>query len=569
MQPDNKNNQLTTDDRADVLFKKSNYDIVYIVVNVTGVPENCTLRLVDENLQQLYSPYNINAESIKTACTITSHQYDAIQLPANYSSNGTYTDFSADTYNWNLKFDGNTYWEESIIPFTVEIRDFKVWDILNPSVYPNEDINVRVRSYLDTIMTASTFGNDYKNNYPNSYYNESTGIITYVNQDINTNIGTHTQVINQLKNYVLNYEVLSPVEFYTTHQGNYKPNNNSISNFTIGAKIPSDCTMDLYNNTASEDTITITINGETYPFVRYNSTNIKGKFYQYTQFPPDTYDCTVRIRLNDGKYYTCTGSFDVSTKNCAIDLEYIVNNDNTYTLIATYTYNSTVPIPNATVGLINVQTNTLMDISTTNSNGEYQFNVNAGVYKVVAINSYNQYIVESNIVDFINIYDVLTDLSIIHDGNDLLINNISSINLNTYKLKTNIYMGDNNNLFLTSLSLLDINKNNQVLINVERRGENIIKERTALSNISDDDEIVQHVVLNDNENIEVETISASNINNITVIIDIDIDANGDIIVTKEKYININSIDEVVSQIAIDDGDLKIKTIGDIKAELYD
>ena len=108
MQPNNRTNPLITDPNADFIFKKGNYTNTYIIVNIGGIPSNCTLNLLDENLNQLYSPVDINRFPNKTPCSVTSNHLEAIQLPANYSNNG-YTDFPAGTYNWNLKFSRPNY----------------------------------------------------------------------------------------------------------------------------------------------------------------------------------------------------------------------------------------------------------------------------------------------------------------------------------------------------------------------------------------------------------------------------------------------------------------------------
>lgn len=559
----NKNIKVIKHTQTNAIFKKGNYTNTYIVIQVTNLPTNVTLNLLDENLNQLYSPYNTNGQKAQTPCKITAGQVNVIQLPAHYV-NGSYTDFAPGTYNWNLKFDGNDYWEAKVIPFTVEIRDFKTWEVITPRIYPNDDVQVKVRSYVDTIIPANVLGTGYKSGCPNSSYNESTGIITYHNSDIDTTLGAHTKTINQASNYIVNYEVMNPIVFYTTHQGTYKPSNSSISNFTIGAKIAPNCTM---TGTANDTTFSITINNKQYTHEGYNNTTTKGRYYKYINFPPDTYDCVVNFKLDDNKTYTCSGSFTVSTKNCEIYLDYMVNDDNTYTLIPNYTYNMT-PIPNAKIGIIDVQTNTLKTILTTDNNGECTYTVAAGVYKAVAINSKNQYILESNIVDFINVYRIVTDVYFTTDNNkNLYIDDISSLVLNRYKINTALSWNSNDNLVLTSISLLELRDDTEVIVNVVD-GDKLQVQKSLLSEIDDNDEILDYISIGNNDSLKIVKKSVSDMMNIVVVTDVKMNNNYNLDITREKYVDVLDIDNIVSDVSIVDGNLLVKTIGDIKEELY-
>lgn len=92
--------------------------------NVTTIiqqPKEGILYLVDENMNQLYSPYDENGNLNKTKCLAYIKENNYIPLPAQYLSNGTWQDYPAGIYNWYLYYKGNDEYDEQILPITIEI----------------------------------------------------------------------------------------------------------------------------------------------------------------------------------------------------------------------------------------------------------------------------------------------------------------------------------------------------------------------------------------------------------------------------------------------------------------
>lgn len=142
-------------DISDFILKKGDYFNTFITVHTIGIPNGVTLKLCDENSKPLYSPVDTNNNWITTQCLITVGETDIIQLPAQFNAQlSNHTPFPAETYNWKLIFSGDEYYNGKELPLTVEIRDFKVWDILTPKIYPNEDIKVKLKTYGDTYYPA-------------------------------------------------------------------------------------------------------------------------------------------------------------------------------------------------------------------------------------------------------------------------------------------------------------------------------------------------------------------------------------------------------------------------------
>ena len=56
--------------------------------------------------------------------------------------------------------------------------------------------------------------------------------------------------------------------------------------------------------------------------------------------------------------------------------------------------------------------------------------------------------------------------------------------------------------------------------------------------------------------------------NIVVVTDVKMNNNYNLDITREKYVDVLDIDNIVSDVSIVDGNLLVKTIGDIKEELY-
>ena len=376
-------------DIADFILKKGDYTNTYITIETDGIPDGVILKLVDENLHQLYSPVDANNNWITTACSITVGESDIIPLPAQFDNQlSSHVPFSAGTYNWKLKFSGNNYYEEKEIPLEVEIRDFKVWDILTPEVYPNEDIKVKLKTYADTYYPNNYFDNNLLTT--NATYDETTGIITYPNQDItDLSIGKHMQVINQSNNCFIDYEVKNPISFYVAHSNEpYIHNHGGYNTATnwIGYTA-------LTGNQSGLDSLTInginqTINGKS-----YNDNMISTSL----TLPPGTYYCQVggKTTTCNAETYICDGTFTVTTEQCTLSLT--LEGD---IIKTTYLYDNTTPIPNARIGLIDANTNILLETAISDAQGQCIWTTTeSGIYKSVAYDMRtNEIILESNII---------------------------------------------------------------------------------------------------------------------------------------------------------------------------
>ena len=376
-------------DVADFILKKGDYTNTYITIETDGIPDGVILKLVDENLHQLYSPVDTNNNWITTACSITVGESDIIPLPAQFDNQlSSHVPFSAGTYNWKLKFSDNGYYEGKELPLEVEIRDFKVWDILTPEVYPNEDIKVKLKTYADTYYP----NNDFDNNLltTNATYDETTGIITYPNQDItDLSAGKHMQVINQSSNCFIDYEVKNPISFYVAHNNEpYIHNHGGYNTATnwIGYTA-------LTGNQSGLDSLTInginqTIKGQSYDDNRISTS---------LTLPPGTYYCQVggKTTTCNAETYICDGTFTVTTEQCTLSLT--LEGD---IIKTTYLYDNTTPIPNARIGLIDTHTNALLETAVSDAQGQCIWTTTeSGIYKSVAYDMRtNEIILESNII---------------------------------------------------------------------------------------------------------------------------------------------------------------------------
>lgn len=305
-------------DIANFILKKGDYTNTYISIQTTGIPNGVTLILVDENSNQLYSPVDTNNNWITTACSVTVGETDIIPLPAQFDNQlSSHVPFSAGTYNWKLKFSGNSYYEGKELPLEIEIRDFKVWDILTPEVYPNEDINVKLKTYADTYYPNNYFDNNLLTT--NATYDVSTGIITYPNQDItDLSIGKHMQVINQSNNCFIDYEIKNPIKFrveynnkpYIHNHGGYDTAKNWVGYTALTGN-----QSGLYS---------LTINGvnKLVTDKTYSDNDISTGI----TVPPGTYYCQVggKTTTCDAEIYICDGTFTVTTEKCALQL---INNN--------------------------------------------------------------------------------------------------------------------------------------------------------------------------------------------------------------------------------------------------
>ena len=305
-------------DIADFILKKGDYTNTYIAIETEGIPDGVTLKLVDENLHQLYSPVDANNNWITTACSITVGESDIIPLPAQFNNQlSSHVPFAAGTYNWKLIFVGNNTYKEKEIPLEVEIRDFKVWDILTPEVYPNENIKVKLKTYADTYYPNNYFNNNLLTT--NATYDASTGIITYPNQDItDLSIGKHMQVINQSNNCFIDYEVKNPISFYVAHSNEpYIHNHDGYNMATnwIGYTA-------LTGNQSGLDSLTINGVDKTIKGTSWSDNRISTPI----TLPPGTYYCQVggKTTTCNAETYICDSTFTVTTENCALQL---INNN--------------------------------------------------------------------------------------------------------------------------------------------------------------------------------------------------------------------------------------------------
>ena len=445
-------------DIADFILKKGDYTNTYITIETDGIPDGVILNLLDENDNQLYSPVDTNNNWITTACSITVGETDIIPLPAQFDNQlSSHVPFSAGTYNWKLKFSGNSYYEEKELPLEVEIRDFKVWDILTPEVYPNEDIKVKLKTYADTYYPNNYFDNNLLTT--NATYDETTGIITYPNQDItDLSAGKHMQVINQSNNCFIDYEVKNPISFYVAYNNEpYIHNHGGYNTATnwIGYTA-------LTGNQSGLDSLTInginqTINGKSYDD-NMISTSLT--------LPPGTYYCQVggKTTTCNAETYICDGTFTVTTEQCTLSLT--LEGD---IIKTTYLYDNTTPIPNARIGLIDANTNTLLETAISDAQGQCIWTTTeSGIYKSVAYDMRtNEIILESNIIAPL-VYDIDID-----NNGDLIISKYDNIPDSSISVIDSVINYNEGDLLISITQYNGINdvKNAIYDINIDENGD--------------------------------------------------------------------------------------------------
>ena len=452
----NKIKNLKTDSNADLIFKKGDYLHTYIVIKTTGIPNGEILYLLDGNLNQLYSPYDINGNEIKSPCFIISGETDALQLPADYITENNYEDFEAGIYNWKLKYDGDeTTFLNKIIPITVKICDFTLEENLTSEIYPDQDIQIQLKTYINTFPKENDFDNDRLTS--NATYDDVTGIITYPNSDIiNLNTGEHTQIINQQKEYIINYKIKNPIE--CSMNQNIFDYNDSIE---IESVIANNCSLIFNSNTLS----TATINNTEY-FSNNRSSNNKTDTFILNNIPPGSYVVEISSLLNNSNNYTNTNFFEVTTNNCEINLsaqgEGLLSEANPIVqLKSSYTYNSLTPIINAKMALINIDENYIVEEKITDNNGEILWEVDEiGYYQVVALDYYNDNILLSS-----NQYYVREDLSENYIE-DININNNGNLLLTITRTETPA-----NKILVNDIDI----DNGNLIVNIETGTSNSVK----------------------------------------------------------------------------------------------
>lgn len=469
-------------DISDFILKKGDYFNTFITVHTIGIPNGVTLKLCDENSKPLYSPVDTNNNWITTQCFITVGETDIIQLPAQFNAQlSNHTPFPAGTYNWKLVFNGNEYYNEKELPLTVEIRDFKVWDVLTPQIFPNEDVQVKIKTYADTLYPPSY-------DLPNiltthASFDVSTGIITYPNSDLNDlTVGKHMQIINQENKCTIDYEIKNPIQAYIGSES-YENNRTSFNYledkwfgvYTEVAKTGGFCSYDphgcadCFESTWRMGYIDganthISVGYSTYgSSARYKGTKtLDANHTQKVIIPPGTYFWNVSAKtiLCQNEFYHDSKQFTITTEDCSIILE---KDQTSSTLTATYLYNNETPIKDATIYIKELNSENIVYTGVTNENGKVSINWSEGRYQAVARDDYtNEDLLYSNIFSIGDPY--LNDITISNNnlmttyGFDAPINEIDIndngdliLTLNTQTNHINdVYIDENGNLFYRS-----------------------------------------------------------------------------------------------------------------------
>lgn len=443
---------------TDFILKRADYTNTFIAIDIAGLPNNTTLYLVDENSNQLYSPVDTNGNWVTTRCSITVGENNIIPLPAQFTANlASHIPFPAGTYNWKLQYPENDYYSGEEIPLEVEIRDFKVWDILTPEIYPNEDIKVKLKTYGDTYYPNTNFNTNLLTTH--ATYDEATGIITYPNQDItDLSIGKHMQVINQSNNCFIDYEVKNPISFYVEHNNEpYIHNHGGYNTATnwIGYTA-------LTGNQSGLDSLTInginqTIKGQSY---------IDNGISTSLTLPPGTYYCQVggKTTTCNAETYICDGTFTVTTEQCTLSLT--LEGD---IIKTTYLYDNTTPIPNARIGLIDTHTNALLETAVSDAQGQCIWTTTeSGIYKSVAYDMRtNEIILESNIITPL-VYDIDID-----NNGDLIISKYDNIPDSSISVIDSVINYNEGDLLISITHYNGINdvKNAIYDINIDENGD--------------------------------------------------------------------------------------------------
>lgn len=418
---------------TDFILKRADYTNTFIAIDTAGLPNNATLYLVDENSNQLYSPVDANGNWVTTRCSITVGENNIIPLPAQFTTNlASHIPFPAGTYNWKLQYPENEYYFGEEIPLQVEIRDFKIWDILTPQIYPNGDIKIKLKTYGDTLYPILT-GNVHDLTYvltSNATFDVNTGIITYPNQDIgDLSIGKHMQVINQSNNCFIDYEVKNPIKASIIPQSAPYMHNQIASTTPtstirgIGIKPAEGDGIGQSHPVGGVDSFSkIIINGNEYSTSGYTGT-IDGsssvwvrKMCYLRGFPPGFYECIVEGNTTkcNNTLYTATGAFEITTEQCTVSLT-----SEGDIIEATYLYDNTTPIPNARIDIMEIDTNGIVYSGITDANGQIQMSYANGIYKaVVKDKTTNEDLLYSEVLSLNTPY--LTNVSMSNDGELLL-----------------------------------------------------------------------------------------------------------------------------------------------------
>lgn len=337
---------LSSDISTDLLFKKGNYVNTYLIIESSGKPNNALLTLVDESNNILYSPYDANRNEIKTQCNIINGVTNIISLPADYTDD-TWFDLEADIYNWKLLYTGSDVYESIEIPVDIEVRDFSTWSCND--IFPNEYLVVNLRSYIDIYIDTVTL------------------------YDVDKIVGEHSYNLN---GQLINYTVKNPIKFI----------GESIQDFgcmNIGYEALSGYANEVLNININDNDIDMDSLGSFFMSHSFTTPCIQSDCLR--QYPPGIYNCSITANTTTcPEEYIATGVIEVSTNKCSINLSF---DEALNSLVATYLYNNTTPIPNATIQISSID-DTVAQITTTDSNGQVYIQVPNGMYYAEVLDNY-------------------------------------------------------------------------------------------------------------------------------------------------------------------------------------
>lgn len=403
-----------------------------MTITHTQIPNGTILNVLDSSGKQLYSPYDTNGNQIKTKCTVTMGEENILPLPANYLTETNYIDFEPGIYTWQLKYFGDEYYNEYSIPFIVEIRDFELVKVLNPEIFPNEDILVKFLTPIGTEVDIDDVTNDDELGLITNVADDNDRYIYYIDHwAIDRSVGEHSVIFNQEKNYIINYTIKDPLIYQVNPTvGEYS------TYITIDTMISQESSIEFNGETY------VTINDIHYP-ITSRSSGIKTDTVLANHFPPGTYNIKSTAILDDDYQDTGYLSFTITTEKCTIDLtstNNILSEQNpSITLTSNYLY-ETIGIQDANIALVDTNTNTIIDTQTT-TNGITTWTIDtAGTYQVVAIDVDETWLLSSDIInirddeskDYIKDIDINNQANLLvtmnkteHPENENLVNTIS------------------------------------------------------------------------------------------------------------------------------------------------
>lgn len=428
MKADNKTINVIEDNRANFIFKKGNYANTYISLSTTGLPDGGEIILRKKDKTQLYSPFNPNGVYEKTPCKIIIGKNYVIPLPAEYDQYNNWTDFQAGTYNWELHYAGSDTdpkFESKTIDLTVEIRDFEVWHQRQTAIYSYNDLEVDIRTYVDTIPETNPWPTTH------STYNATTGIAKYPREDLGDEDGYYELILPEPANSgygprILKYTIISPLKIYTNIPVETTYQTNSYQRY-VGGQIDSQVQDQIKINLSKQKNIT----SAKAPVGQEKEDNSNLHYAKYTNLQgllPGSYSFKVELYLTDGYKHTVYHDFKIATTNCSITLT-----NNLTNLTAEYLFNTT-PLSGATIRIVNKTTNEIVYEGLSNNLGKSNVTITKnGNYQAYVLDG-DEIILSSNVLKIA--IPSLTDLSINSKGVltatfDTTANKIIDITLNT------------------------------------------------------------------------------------------------------------------------------------------